>query len=130
TWLRPHRAREAGVADALLEPADFLERSIEWAADVVRGETTVERPEVDRDMWDGVLFFARKAPAARLHGAVPSANKALELLALAKDAPFAEGTAAEDEALADPLGTDELKSSLYAFDLVQRRAKRPAGAPS
>jgi 3-hydroxyacyl-CoA dehydrogenase len=90
----------------------------------------VTRPEVDRDMWDGVLFFARKALDDRLHGAVPSANKALELLALAKDAAFAEGTAAEDEALADLLATPELKSSLYAFDLVQRRAKRPAGAPS
>src|SRR6185503_16006744 len=128
--LRPAQARELGVADALFEPADFLERSIEWAAGVVRGETAVTRPEVDRDMWDGVLFFARKALDDRLHGAVPSANKALELLALAKDAPFAEGTAAEDDALADLLATDELTSSLYAFDLVQRRAKRPAGAPS
>jgi 3-hydroxyacyl-CoA dehydrogenase len=118
------------VADALFEPADFLERSIEWAASVVRGETAVTRPEVDRDMWDGVLFFARKALDDRLHGAVPSANKALELLALAKDTAFAEGTAAEDEALADLLATPELRSSLYAFDLVQRRAKRPAGAPS
>jgi 3-hydroxyacyl-CoA dehydrogenase/enoyl-CoA hydratase/carnithine racemase len=128
--LRAKQARELGVADALFEPADFLERSIEWAAAVVRGETTVERPEIDRDMWDGVLFFARKTLDERLHGAVPSAYKALELLALAKDAPFAEGTAAEDEALADLLATDELKASLYAFDLVQRRAKRPAGAPS
>jgi 3-hydroxyacyl-CoA dehydrogenase/enoyl-CoA hydratase/carnithine racemase len=127
--LRPAQARELGVADALFEPADFLERSIEWAASVVRGETTVERPEIDRDMWDGVLYFARKTLDERLHGAVPSANKALDLLALAKETPFVEGTAAEDEALADLLATDELKASLYAFDLVQRRAKRPAGAP-
>ena len=39
-------------------------------------------------MWDGVLFFAKQQLDERLHGAVPSANKALELLALAKDAPF------------------------------------------
>ena len=39
------------------------------------------------------------------------------------------GTAAEDEALADLVFTEELRSGLYAFDLVQRRAKRPAGAP-
>jgi 3-hydroxyacyl-CoA dehydrogenase/enoyl-CoA hydratase/carnithine racemase len=127
--LRPKQAAEMGVADVLLEPADFLERSLEWAAGVVRGETTVERPEVDKDMWDGVLFFAKQQLDERLHGAVPSANKALELLALAKDAPFEEGTAAETQALADLLMGDESRASLYAFDLVQRRAKRPVGVP-
>jgi 3-hydroxyacyl-CoA dehydrogenase/enoyl-CoA hydratase/carnithine racemase len=128
--LRPAQAREMGIADALFEPADFLERSLEWAAGVVRGEVTVERPEIDRDMWDGVLYFARMQLDQRLHGAVPSANKALELLALAKEASFADGTAAEDEALADLVMGEEARSSLYAFDLVQRRAKRPAGAPA
>jgi len=127
--LRPKQAAEMVVADVLLEPADFLERSLEWAAGVVRGEVTVERPEVDKDMWDGVLFFAKQQLDERLHGAVPSANKALELLALAKDAPFEEGTAAETQALADLLMGDESRASLYAFDLVQRRAKRPVGVP-
>ncbi len=127
--LRAAQAAEMGIADVLLEPADFLERSLEWAAGVVRGEVTVTRPEVDREMWDGVLFFARQQIDQRLHGAVPSAYRALDLLALSRDASFAEGTAAEDEALADLLMSDELRSGLYAFDLVQRRAKRPAGAP-
>ncbi|MFC0531077.1 3-hydroxyacyl-CoA dehydrogenase NAD-binding domain-containing protein [Phytohabitans kaempferiae] len=128
--LKPAQAAELGIADILLEPADFLERSLEWAAGVVRGEVTVTRPEVDRDMWDGVLFFAKKTLDDRLHGAVPSANRALELLGLARDADFATGTAAEDEALADLVLSEELRSGLYAFDLVQRRAKRPAGAPA
>jgi 3-hydroxyacyl-CoA dehydrogenase/enoyl-CoA hydratase/carnithine racemase len=127
--LRPKQAAEMGVADALFEPADFLERSLEWAAGVVKGEITVERPEIDRDMWDGVLFFAKQQLDEKLHGAVPSANKALELLALAKDASFADGTAAETEALADLIMGDESRASLYAFDLVQRRAKRPVGVP-
>ena len=34
-----------------------------------------------------------------------------------------------DTALADLLLSDELRAGLYAFDLVQKRAKRPAGAP-
>ncbi|WP_344127887.1 3-hydroxyacyl-CoA dehydrogenase NAD-binding domain-containing protein [Luedemannella flava] len=127
--LRPEQAHELGISDALFDPADFLERSLEWAAGVVRGDITVQRQEIDRDMWDGVLFFARKLLDEKLHGAVPSAHKALELLALAKEASFAEGTAAETTALADLIMTDELRSGLYAFDLVQRRAKRPAGAP-
>ncbi|MGN9913758.1 3-hydroxyacyl-CoA dehydrogenase NAD-binding domain-containing protein [Phytohabitans sp. LJ34] len=128
--LKPAQAAELGIADVLLEPADFLERSLEWAAGVVRGEVTVTRPEVDKDMWDGVLFFAKKTLDDRLHGAVPSANRALELLGMARDADFATGTAAEDEALADLVMREELRSGLYAFDLVQRRAKRPAGAPA
>jgi 3-hydroxyacyl-CoA dehydrogenase/enoyl-CoA hydratase/carnithine racemase len=128
--LRPKDAASLGVADVLFEPADFLERSLEWAAGVIKGDITVTRPEVDKEMWDGVLFFARQQLDERLHGAVPSANKALELLALAKDASFADGTAAETQGLADLIMGDESRASLYAFDLVQRRAKRPAGAPS
>jgi len=128
--LRPKQAREMGLADEIFEAADFLESSLAWAARVVQGSVTVERPEVDKDMWDGVLFFAKQQLDERLHGAVPSANKALELLALAKDASFADGTAAETEALADLIMGDESRASLYAFDLVQRRAKRPVGVPS
>jgi 3-hydroxyacyl-CoA dehydrogenase/enoyl-CoA hydratase/carnithine racemase len=128
--LRPTEAADLGIADVLLEPADFLERSLEWAASVVRGEVDVARAEIDREMWDGVLFFARRQLDQRLHGAVPSAYRALELLDLARHGDFAAGTAAEDEALADLLMGPESRRSLYAFDLVQRRAKRPAGAPS
>ncbi|MEU1359308.1 3-hydroxyacyl-CoA dehydrogenase NAD-binding domain-containing protein [Micromonospora zamorensis] len=127
--LKPKQAAELGIADILLEPADFLERSLEWAAGVVRGQVTVTRPEVDKDMWAGVLYFARETLNQRLHGAVPAAYKALDLLETAKDGDFAAGTAAEDEALADLVFSEELRSGLYAFDLVQRRAKRPAGAP-
>ncbi|MFF5052630.1 3-hydroxyacyl-CoA dehydrogenase NAD-binding domain-containing protein [Micromonospora sp. NPDC000663] len=127
--LKPKQAAELGIADVLLEPADFLERSLEWAAGVVRGQVTVTRPEVDRDMWAGVLYFARETLNQRLHGAVPAAYRALDLLETAKDGDFAAGTAAEDEALADLVFSEELRSGLYAFDLVQRRAKRPAGAP-
>jgi 3-hydroxyacyl-CoA dehydrogenase/enoyl-CoA hydratase/carnithine racemase len=127
--LRPKQAKEWGVADALFEAADFLEDSLAWAAGVVKGEVTVERPEIERKDWDGVLEFAKAVLDEKLHGAVPSANKALELLALAKDASFEDGTAAETEALADLILGDESRASLYAFDLVQRRAKRPVGVP-
>ncbi|MFY1633086.1 3-hydroxyacyl-CoA dehydrogenase NAD-binding domain-containing protein [Solwaraspora sp. WMMB335] len=127
--LKPAQAAEMGIADLLLEPADFLERSLEWAAAVVRGEVSVTRPQIDREMWEGVLFFARHQLDQRLHGAVPAAYRALDLLAMANEASFADGTAAEDEALADLMMSAELRSGLYAFDLVQRRAKRPVGAP-
>jgi 3-hydroxyacyl-CoA dehydrogenase/enoyl-CoA hydratase/carnithine racemase len=128
--LRPAEARELGIFDAMFEPADFLERSLQWAADVVTGRVTVDRPEVDKsEMWDAVIGFARRTLDERLHGAPAAPYRALDLLALAKDASFADGTAAEDDALADLVLSDQLRAGLYAFDLVQRRAKRPAGAP-
>jgi 3-hydroxyacyl-CoA dehydrogenase/enoyl-CoA hydratase/carnithine racemase len=128
--LRPAEAVEIGAGDVLFEPADFLERSLAWAASVVAGETRVDRPEVDRsEMWDAVLGFARQQLDEKLHGAAPAPYRALDLLGLAKTADFVTGTAAEDEALADLVVSSETRNSLYAFDLVQRRAKRPAGAP-
>ncbi|GIF36032.1 3-hydroxyacyl-CoA dehydrogenase NAD-binding domain-containing protein [Actinoplanes xinjiangensis] len=127
--LRPKQAKEMGVADALFEAADFLEDSLAWAAGVVKGDVTVERPEVERKDWDGVLEFVKAMLDEKLHGAVPAANKAVELLALAKTASFEDGTAAETEALADLILGDESRASLYSFDLVQRRAKRPVGVP-
>jgi 3-hydroxyacyl-CoA dehydrogenase/enoyl-CoA hydratase/carnithine racemase len=128
--LKPKQVLKLGIADVLLEPADFIERSMEWAAGVVNGDITVDRPEPDRgEAWDAALARGRAVTDARLHGAAPAPYSALDLMALAKTASFADGTAAEDEALADLLMTEELRAGLYSFDLVQRRAKRPVGAP-
>ncbi len=127
------KAAALGIADAVFEPADFLERSLEWAAGVLDGDVTVARPEVDRSAWDAAIERARGIVAARTRGASPGALRAVELLDLARAGvdgeAFTAGTAAEDDALADLLMSDELRASLYSFDLVNKRAKRPAGAP-
>lgn len=128
--LKPKQAFEMGLADAYFEAADFLERSLEWAAGVVGGQISVTRPEIDRsEMWDAVVHFARTELDKKLHGASLAATRALDLLLLAKAGVTEEGLAAEREALADLVMTQELRAGLYSFDLVQRRAKRPAGAP-
>ena len=128
--LKAKQAYELGIADVLLEPADFLERSLEWASAVVRGETVVERPEVDRgEAWDQALARAKGIADMRVHGAAPAPYRAIELLALARTATYVEGIAAERTALFELAMGEELRAGLYAFDLVQRRAKRPAGAP-
>jgi len=54
---------------------------------------------------------------------------ALSLLEAARSGIPAEGFAREDEALADLVVGDQFAASMYAFDLVQKRAKRPVGAP-
>jgi len=133
--LKPKDAFEMGMFDRMFAPADFLESSLAWAAAVVGGAESVNRQEIDRsDMWDAVTGFARKTLDERLHGAAKAPYRALKLLRMARaadtDEGFTAGTAAEDEALADLVLSEELRSGLYAFDLVQRRAKRPAGAPS
>ncbi|WP_067599815.1 3-hydroxyacyl-CoA dehydrogenase NAD-binding domain-containing protein [Nocardiopsis listeri] len=121
---------EMGIADAIFEPADFVEESLRWAAQVLKGDIEVERPEVDKgEAWDNAVNMSRFVVEGKLHGAAPAPARAVELVAAAKTATRDEGFAAEDEALAELIMSPELKAGLYAFDLVQKRAKRPAGAP-
>ncbi|WP_122817711.1 3-hydroxyacyl-CoA dehydrogenase NAD-binding domain-containing protein [Nocardioides pantholopis] len=123
-------AFELGLADACFGGADYLEQSLLWAARVLTGATVVERPELDRgEAWDAAVAKGAAIAQARTGGASPAAAKALELIAGARTATRDEGFAAEDEALEAMSRTPELLASLYAFDLVQKRAKRPAGAP-
>ena len=119
-----------GIADALFEGADFLERSLDWAARVVNGDVVVERPEPDRGAaWDEAVARGREIADAKVSGAAPAPYEALRLVAMAKEGDRYDVFAAEDEALADLIMSPELRSGLYAFDLVQKRARKPAGAP-
>jgi len=128
--LKGAQAYELGIADAMFEPADFLEESLRWAARVLTGQVTVERPEVDRgEAWDQAVNLARWNLDGKLHGAAPAPYRALDLVAAARTASRDEGFAAENEALADLIMSEELRAGLYAFDLTQKRAKHPAGAP-
>ncbi|PPK64665.1 3-hydroxyacyl-CoA dehydrogenase [Actinokineospora auranticolor] len=128
--LKPKQAADLGITDVLLGSADFLERSSQWAADVINGKTAVNRPEIDRGAgWDAAVARARGIVEGRTKGASPGALKAVELLELARSGDLDAGYAAETEALADVLMSDELRAGLYSFNLVQKRAKRPAGAP-
>ena len=54
-------AYDFGLADAVFNGADFLEQSLLWAASVLRGETVVERAEVDRgEAWDAAIERAER----------------------------------------------------------------------
>ncbi|MFF7455342.1 3-hydroxyacyl-CoA dehydrogenase NAD-binding domain-containing protein [Kitasatospora sp. NPDC008115] len=121
---------ELGIADAIFEPADFLEQSLFWAARVLKGEVTVEREAIDRGKaWDDAVAWGRLVADAKVHGAAPAAYRALDIIAQVKDQDLQAGFDAEDAALADLIMGGELRSGIYAFNLVQRRAKRPVGAP-
>jgi len=129
--LKGSQAFELGMADVMFEPATFLEDSLSWAADVIAGRTVVDRPEIDHDatVWEGAVTAAKRMVKAKTGGAAPAPLRALELVSAARTATREEAYAAEDHATADLAMSDEMRSSLYSFDLVQKRAKRPAGAP-
>jgi len=128
--LNGHQAYELGLADATFDGADFLARSLDWAGQIVAGSLTVIRPEINRDeTWDDALARGRTFVDSKVFGASPGPYRALELMAAARTSDRIEAYAAEDEALADLIMSPELRASLYAFDLVQKRARKPAGAP-
>ncbi|POH57447.1 3-hydroxyacyl-CoA dehydrogenase NAD-binding domain-containing protein [Arthrobacter glacialis] len=130
-------AYKLGIADALFEPADFLEQSLTWAARVLAGEE-VSRPnavseplsEENSAAWDAAVERAKKFVEAKTSNAAPAPARVIELLEKGKHFTKAQSFAAEDEALADLMATPQFRDTVYAFlDLVQKRAKRPAGAP-
>ncbi len=128
--LKPEQVLDLGIADAIFEPADYLEQSLIWAAGVVSGNVSVDRPEIDRgDVWDQAVENGRAFTTAKVGHAAPAPHRALDLISLAKTGSQDECYAAEDQALADLVMSEELRAGLYAFNLVQKRAKRPVGVP-
>jgi 3-hydroxyacyl-CoA dehydrogenase/enoyl-CoA hydratase/carnithine racemase len=128
--LRGPEAFSLGIADAMFEPADFLEESLRWAAGVLSGSVPVTRGELaPQPDWEAAVAAARFFADGKVHGAAPAPYRGIDLVAAARTRSRGEGFAAEDEALADLLLSGELRAGLYAFDLVSKRAKRPAGAP-
>ncbi len=123
-------ATRTGLADVALHPADFLERSIAWAGEVLAGRVVPERrPLDDEPSWAAAVEDAAARLEARFAGGTPAPLRALELVAGSRTAELDTAFAAEDEALADLLLSDQLRAGLYAFDLTNRRARHPAGAP-
>jgi 3-hydroxyacyl-CoA dehydrogenase/enoyl-CoA hydratase/carnithine racemase len=131
------QAFELGIADALFEPADFLEQSLLWAAKVITGDLAPERPNaVDpaepavADRWSAAVGAGRALVEAKTSNASPAPAKVLDILEANRTMSQAESAALECETLAGLMQTDEFRSTVYAFlDLVQKRSKRPAGAP-
>src|SRR5690606_35641153 len=128
--LKGKQVHELGIADEIFEGADFLEQSLIWTAGVLKGDIAVERPVIDRgEGWDQAVARGRAIADSKVHGAAPAAYRALDIIAAAKDGDLQKGYDAEDQALAELIMGGELRSGIYAFNLVQKRGKRPAGAP-
>ena len=132
--LKAPQVLELGIADAMFGPANFLEDSLKWADGVLSGRIKVKRKnepgKLERAVkWDVAIGVAEKMLASRIGRVAKSPYRALALLKAAKNTDKKTGFAAEDEALAELISGDQFRASIYAFNLVQKRAKRPAGAP-
>ena len=130
-------AHRLGIADALFEPADFLEQSMTWAAKVITGEVVPARANaVDptdpgvASRWAAAVAAGRAFVEAKTSNAAPAPARVLDILEANRTMTQADSAGLECETLAVLMQTDEFRATVYAFlDLVQKRSKRPAGAP-
>jgi 3-hydroxyacyl-CoA dehydrogenase/enoyl-CoA hydratase/carnithine racemase len=116
-------ALELGLVDRVVEPERLFEESIAIAAE------QPAREEADLADADEAVARARKTLDDTVHEAAPAPYKALDLIAGTTVWNVEEGYRAEEQVLAELLFTPQARASLYAFDLVERRAKRQVGRP-
>lgn len=132
--LKAQDALAYGIADVMFPSANFLEDSLRWADGVLGGTVTVQRKnvpgKVERTIkWPLAISTARKMLESKIGTVAKSPYAALDLLEAARSGTKAQGFEREDRALSELIVGDQFQASMYAFDLVQKRAKRPAGAP-
>ncbi len=130
--MKPKDALRLGVVDVVLDAADYLEQSLAWLTGVLDGSITVARSEfrgATDDEWAAALERGKVIADMRTHGAALSPYRALEMIALSRTTDLEAGLAAEREALVDLIMSQEFRAGVYSFNLVQKRARKPAGAP-
>ncbi len=122
------KAHELGFADHLFEPAELVDASLEVLLRAIE-EGVPERQPAELASAAEVVRLARLQLDSQLHGAAPAPYRALDLIEGAATWSLEEGYAHEEEALADLLPGPQAQASIYAFDLVERRAKLGVGIP-
>jgi 3-hydroxyacyl-CoA dehydrogenase/enoyl-CoA hydratase/carnithine racemase len=124
-------AFELGFADRLLEPAEFVDESLAFALELDPSQSRHGGSHSYENVTE-VIQKARARLDGQVHGAAPAPYRALELIEGACSGwTLEKGLRAEEEAVGELLPGREAQASLYAFDLVERRAKnrRPAAEP-
>ncbi|HSK23308.1 MAG TPA: 3-hydroxyacyl-CoA dehydrogenase NAD-binding domain-containing protein [Egicoccus sp.] len=128
--MKPKEAFERGFADRLIDSAVFLDESLALLERLVTGEETISREVDPTDGLDEALANARAFADAKVHGATRAPYLALDLIEFAaRGGDLAEGREREAEALGELLPANQAQASVYAFDLVQSRAKKQPWRP-
>jgi 3-hydroxyacyl-CoA dehydrogenase/enoyl-CoA hydratase/carnithine racemase len=121
------RAFERGYADQLLEPAEFVDESIAFALELATEPR--EREPADTAGIADIVRVARAQVDDQLHGAAPAPYVALDLIEGSAGWTIEEGYQEEEKAIAELMPGREAQASIYAFNLVERRAKKGVGIP-
>ena len=131
TMMKAKDALALGVVDIVLEPADFLERSMAFAASVLNGSKNIERLDYSDDPnWGKAIATGKAAALKKYGGAQPDAPaSALALIEHARTCTRSSGFDAEEIAMKDLIMNDALRASLYSFNLIQKKRKKIEGAP-
>jgi 3-hydroxyacyl-CoA dehydrogenase/enoyl-CoA hydratase/carnithine racemase len=127
--LNAQQAFEQGFADALLEPVEFLDESLAFLVAKIEEDAGKRVPDTDLSDVAEVVRKARSRLDGQVHGATPAPYRALELIEGAATWTLDEGYGAEEDALAELLPGPQAQASIYAFNLIERRAKRGVGIP-
>jgi 3-hydroxyacyl-CoA dehydrogenase/enoyl-CoA hydratase/carnithine racemase len=129
--LRGAEAHALGIADRLLEPVEFVDESLAFALELA--ERPLERVDPDWSEAETILRRARTAVDDVVHGATPAPYAALELIEGARQWSIEEGYRREEQAIGEILPSRQAQASIYAFHVVEQRAKRyprrPTAAP-
>jgi 3-hydroxyacyl-CoA dehydrogenase/enoyl-CoA hydratase/carnithine racemase len=124
-------ALELGIADRLLEPVEFVDESLAFAAELVE-QGGLERPGPDWLDAETILRKARARVDDAVHGATRAPYVALDLIEGAREWSVEQGYAAEEAAMSELLTSRQARAAAYAFTVVERRSKRspvPDAAP-
>jgi 3-hydroxyacyl-CoA dehydrogenase/enoyl-CoA hydratase/carnithine racemase len=127
--LDARKAFESGYVDDLIDPVEFLDESLAFLVTKIEEGAGKRRPNADLSDVAEVCRKARSRLDGQVHGATPAPYRALDLIEGAATWSLEEGYRAEEDALADLLPGREAQASVYAFNLVERRAKRGVGVP-
>src|SRR5262249_11512789 len=123
------QAFEAGLADVLLEPVEFLDESLAFLVGQIEAGGGKAVRTADLSDVVEVCRRARLQVDDTVHGAAPAPYRALDLIEGAAAWTLEEGYRAEEDALADLLPGPQAQASVYAFDVVERRVKKGVGRP-
>jgi 3-hydroxyacyl-CoA dehydrogenase/enoyl-CoA hydratase/carnithine racemase len=121
-------AAELRIADRLLEPVELLDESLSFARELA--ERPLERGDPDWADAETVFRRARTAVDDAVHGATPAPYAALDLIEGAQRWSVEEGDRREEEAIGEILPSRQAQASIYAFNVVEQRAKRHPSRPA
>ena len=119
---------ELAIADRLLEPVEFVDDSLAFARELA--DRPLERTEPDWSDAETTFRRARTAVDDAVHGAAPAPYLALDLIEGAGQWSVEEGYRREEEAIGDLLSGPQAQASIYAFQLVEQRAKKHPERPT